>query len=790
MRKIFSLILLCSLSVFGQTVVSISALHTNNSVGVPADTTTLYKVKGVVTATNQLGNNATYGPGAIQDETAGITVYGSAFASGSSLAIGDTVWVTSRLAFYNGLTQLDMRKIAASSTVTKVASGTAPEPQVVTIYQILNQQWGGYEEFESRLIRINNVTFSSTGTFASGTTGKTYSITDGTNSLDFRLTSNAGNSINNLTIPTGKCDVIGIISQYRTSTPWSSGYQLMPRMISDIVTDATPLVYNNLVVNNIKTDAFTVNFQTVRAGNTQIKYGLTSALELDSVVIAGDTTNHIATISGLQPNTLYYFKAVSTNAAGTSESAIQQVTTASGSTKTGAINVYFNMPVDTSVAIAGNAAKGSVSFEEKLVNRVNNAVYSIDLAIYSMNGLSNLTTALLNAKSRGIKIRMVYDSRDGSATQANVQTLLNAGVLMSQRPASLSGIMHNKFFVFDARDTVSDNDWVWTGSWNPNSAEAGYKNNALEINDPTLASAYTKEFEEMWGSSTDTPNSTAAKFAYNKTNNTAHSFTIGGRAVRLYFSPSDGVTSQISSTIGTAQTSIYFAVMSFTKNDLGQAIYYRYSAGVKDIKGIINNINDTGSEYTYLQNYGSVVADAGATNSSVTLHDKYALIDCYTSNSDPTVITGSHNWSAAAETNNDENTLIITDFKIANQYMQDFKKRYNDAGGTGTFVIPTDVKDVQNLVKDYDAHLYQNYPNPFNPVTTIRFETKHSQNVKIEVYNALGQKVATLFDRNVTAGIYAVDFSSASLGNVSSGIYYYRLTAGVYSDVKKMILMK
>jgi HKD family nuclease len=501
-------------------------------------------------------------------------------------------------------------------------------------------------------------------------------------------------------------------------------------------------------------------------------------MELDSVIVASDTTNHIITISGLNPNTTYYFMAVSTNAAGRSESSIQQVTTASGDTKTGAINVYFNMPVDTSVALPGNAAQGNVSFEDKLVNRVNSANYSIDMAVYSMNGLSNLTSALLTAKNRGVKIRLVYDSRDGSSTQANVQTLLNAGVLMSQRPASISGIMHNKFFVFDARDTVADNDWVWTGSWNPNSAESGYKNNALEINDPTLATAYTKEFEEMWGSSTDTPSTTAAKFSYNKKDNTAHSFTIGGRPVRLYFSPTDGVTSQIASTIATAGTSIYFAVMSFTKNDLGQSVYYRYNAGVRDIKGIINDISATGSEYTYLQSYGSVVADPGSSNSSVTPA------------SDPTVITGSHNWSAAAETNNDENTLIIADYKIANLYMQDFKHRYNDAGGTGTFVIPLDVKDAAQFVKEYDAHLYQNYPNPFNPVTTIRFETTHSQNVKIEVYNALGQKVATLFDKTVNPGIYAVDFNSASLGNVASGIYYYRLTAGIYSDVKKMILMK
>ena len=56
--------------------------------------------------------------------------------------------------------------------------------------------------------------------------------------------------------------------------------------------------------------------------------------------------------------------------------------------------------------------------------------------------------------------------------------------------------------------------------------------------------------------------------------------------------------------------------------------------------------------------------------------------------SPPYVITGSHNWSSAAENDNDENTLIIQDLNIANQYMQEFKQRYNDAGGTGEFIVP------------------------------------------------------------------------------------------------------
>ncbi len=77
-----------------------------------------------------------------------------------------------------------------------------------------------------------------------------------------------------------------------------------------------------------------------------------------------------------------------------------------------------------------------------------------------------------------------------------------------------------------------------------------------------------------------------------------------------------------------------------------------------------------------------------------TQHHKYGIVDASLWESDPTTITGSQNWSNAGENDNDENTLIINDGFIANQFMQEFKKRYNEAGGTGTFIIPVvDVED-------------------------------------------------------------------------------------------------
>ena len=83
--------------------------------------------------------------------------------------------------------------------------------------------------------------------------------------------------------------------------------------------------------------------------------------------------------------------------------------------------------------------------------------------------------------------------------------------------------------------------------------------------------------------------------------------------------------------------------------------------------------------------------------------------------------------------------------------------------------------------------LYQNYPNPFNPVTTIKYSIPNSERVVLKVYNILGQEVATLVDEEQRAGVYEFKFDAS---NLSSGVYFYRLQAGKFIDVKKMILVK
>ena len=88
--------------------------------------------------------------------------------------------------------------------------------------------------------------------------------------------------------------------------------------------------------------------------------------------------------------------------------------------------------------------------------------------------------------------------------------------------------------------------------------------------------------------------------------------------------------------------------------------------------------------------------------------------------------------------------------------------------------------------------LGNNYPNPFNPVTTLTYSVPKINHqpyahVKIIVYDALGRLITTLVDETKTAGNYSATFNA---GNLSSGIYFYKIVSGSYSEIKKMVLLR
>jgi hypothetical protein len=118
-------------------------------------------------------------------------------------------------------------------------------------------------------------------------------------------------------------------------------------------------------------------------------------------------------------------------------------------------------------------------------------------------------------------------------------------------------------------------------------------------------------------------------------------------------------------------------------------------------------------------------------------------------------------------------------------------------------VVITDIEDENESILNQPTEfvLEQNYPNPFNPVTKIKFTIPNvtlslssraesrdeGSRVQLKVFDVLGKEVATLVNEEKPAGAYEVDFNA---GGLSSGIYFYKLTAGSFTQTKKMILLR
>jgi hypothetical protein len=83
--------------------------------------------------------------------------------------------------------------------------------------------------------------------------------------------------------------------------------------------------------------------------------------------------------------------------------------------------------------------------------------------------------------------------------------------------------------------------------------------------------------------------------------------------------------------------------------------------------------------------------------------------------------------------------------------------------------------------------LSQNYPNPFNPATKIDFDIPYDSYVTVKIFDITGREMKTLLNEKRTAGYYTLDINS---GNLSSGVYFYRMTADKFSEVKRMLIIK
>ncbi len=478
---------------------------------------------------------------------------------------------------------------------------------------------------------------------------------------------------------------------------------------------------------------------------------------------------------------------------------------------TGEIRVYFSQSVDPSYAKYGRIAERTNIFN-RFAQRVNSAKYSIDLCFYLIgsNDFDSPAQVLISAYNRGVKVRIIYD-HDDSREETNAIKLLRAAKIpmISDRFGSNDGkaAMHNKFMVVDNRDTTSAvDDWVWTGSYNlTKSATTENAENAIEIQDQALASCYTAEFNEMWGSDTDVPDPARSRFSYRKTNNTPHKFIINGIEVQQYMSPSDGGVNFLVDAIQQSKSSLYFCMLIFQQstnpNKIADAMRTKWQTipnfKVKGVFDYEQNFGNSSSQYLNMIGSGSKPwnppADVYLDGEFGTLHHKYLIIDADGGPGQPMVVTGSYNWSNAAETYNDENFIIIKDSIVANLYLQEFANRYHKAGGSEPLTFTSVHSDAGPSMPD-SPQLFQNYPNPFNNATTIQYQLiGHAvADVELAIFNLMGQKLRTMVQQRQAAGSYQVwwDGNDDRGVAVSSGIYFYQLRVGDIHLERKLIVLR
>jgi phosphatidylserine/phosphatidylglycerophosphate/cardiolipin synthase-like enzyme len=403
---------------------------------------------------------------------------------------------------------------------------------------------------------------------------------------------------------------------------------------------------------------------------------------------------------------------------------------ASPSSSTGTIDVFFNHIVNTAFAQTQNAVNLANTLDDRLITYINACVSTLDIAIYnsySPSSTAGIAGAINAAYNRGVQVRVIYD---GSTTSSMIGLLNPAIPTIASPNSAFYGIMHNKFVIFDANNSDATKPYVWTGStnWTTAQIDGPDLNSAIVIQDQALALGYKIEFEEMWGSTTLIPNATLSKFGPNKTNNTPHSYIIGGKVVNSYFSPSDGTTAKIITAINSANSDIDIATMLITRSDIKDALLAKYNSGLFQVNIVLDSQNPSGNQFANLQsgiNTNQVIQFTG----TGIMHHKFMVIDNDDATSDPQVVVGSHNWSNSAETRNDENILIVHNANITNQYYQAFAYIYQQAGG----VLATN----QNAMVT-DAMVI--YPNPTKGIFNITSSTI-IEDSNISVYDVFGHQL-------------------------------------------------
>lgn len=326
-------------------------------------------------------------------------------------------------------------------------------------------------------------------------------------------------------------------------------------------------------------------------------------------------------------------------------------------------NIKIILTDYTKNLVPSRSHKSDIAWE--LINHINKAETSIDIAIFGYDEYPPIEEALYNAINRGIKIRLIHDI-NSKGENIYKDTLKLTKLLTNCRCDNnllnidnnsqyTNSLMHNKFYIFDSKTVI-------TGSANLSYTDlSGYNSNCIiTINSPKIAKIYEEEFEQMY----------LGKFHKLKNKNNIESIKLGTIKLDTYFSPQDNSThNAIIPLINNAKKYIYIPAFLITDADITEALIMAKNKGI-DIKIIIDAVNakSKASKHKILRENGILVKTE---NYAGKLHSKSMIID------DKYTLIGSMNFSKAGNYKNDENLIILKDKNIAIFYREFFEYLWN-----------------------------------------------------------------------------------------------------------------
>lgn len=291
--------------------------------------------------------------------------------------------------------------------------------------------------------------------------------------------------------------------------------------------------------------------------------------------------------------------------------------------------------------------------EKYFTKLINSATTSINGAFYDLQDPGAIET-LIKAKKRGVEINLVTDDanlkdkQDPTKARQSIIDLRNAGIIV--KDDQRAKLMHHKFMIVDNRT-------VWTGSMNvTTSSMYHHNNNSIMIRSSQLAQNFNAEFNRMFND---------GLFGNNPHEIPNKEVNVNGIKIKTYFSPGGNTMTAILDELKKARKSIKFMAFSMTDKNILETMVQKKQEGVK-VEGVFDNCLIPQYSIYWGLKKGSVLSLRDG--NQALMHHKVMIID------DETVITGSFNFSKAADQGNNENAIILKSASIARQYTAEYSR--------------------------------------------------------------------------------------------------------------------